>query len=145
MAEPTGDLTALRDRIEAIDRQLLALLADRLRVVEDVVAAKLAAASPFRDRAREELLLGRLRAHAVELGLDPHEIERLYRVVLDMSVAHQEASVRARDDAPLRITYQGVEGSFSHLAARRRYAGRTGGALLIGAGALTIASTRSSG
>ena len=134
MGEPTDDagLTTLRDRIEAIDRQLLALLADRLRVVEDVVAAKLAAASPFRDRAREELLLGRLRAHAVELGLDPHEIERLYRVVLDMSVAHQEASVRARDDAPLRVTYQGVEGSFSHLAARRRYAGRAGGALLVG-------------
>ena len=134
MGEPTDDggLTALRDRIEAIDRQLLGLLADRLRVVDAVVGAKLAAASPFRDRAREELLLGRLRGLAIELGLDPHEIERLYRVVLDMSVAHQEAAVRLRDDAPLRITYQGVEGSYSHLAARRRYAGRPGGALLVG-------------
>ncbi|HVV81973.1 MAG TPA: prephenate dehydratase [Kofleriaceae bacterium] len=134
MSEPSGaiDLAALRDRLEAIDRQILGLLRDRLQVVDAVVAAKLAAASPFRDRAREELLLGRLRAHAVELGLDPHEIERLYRVVLDMSVAHQEATVRARDDAPLRVTYQGVEGSFSHLAAQRRYAGRPGGAWLVG-------------
>ncbi len=134
MSEPTADggLTALRDRIEELDRRILGLLADRLRVVDAVVTAKLAAASPFRDRAREELLLGRLRAVAVELGLDPHEVERLYRVVLDMSVAHQEAAVRARDDAPLRITYQGVEGSYSHLAAQRRYAGRPGGALLLG-------------
>ena len=133
MAEPTdAGLGSLRDRIEAIDRQILSLLADRLRVVDAVVAAKLAAASPFRDRVREDLLLGRLRHLAVELGLDPHEVERLYRVVLDMSVAHQEASVRARDDAPLRVTYQGVEGSFSHLAAQRRYAGRAGGAWLIG-------------
>ena len=137
MAEPITPATdaglgSLRDRIEAIDRKLLGLLADRLRVVDAVVAAKLAAASPFRDRAREELLLGRLRAVAVELGLDPHEIERLYRVVLDMSVAHQEATVRARDDAPLRVTYQGVEGSFSHLACQRRYAGRPGGAMLVG-------------
>jgi glutamate synthase domain-containing protein 3 len=31
---------------------------------------------------------------------------------------------------PLRISYQGVEGSYSHLAAQRRYAGRPGGALL---------------
>ena len=125
-------LTGLRARIEALDGQILGLLADRLRIVDEVVTAKLHAASPFRDRAREELLLARLRATAVQLGLDPHEIERLYRVVLDMSVAHQEASVRARADLPLRITYQGVEGSYSHLAAQRRYGGRAGGALLTG-------------
>jgi chorismate mutase/prephenate dehydratase len=40
--------------------------------------------------------------------------------------------VRNRADAPLRIAYQGVEGSFSHIAAQRRYAGRAGGALLSG-------------
>jgi len=125
-------ITGLRARLEALDTQLLELLAARLRIVDEVVTAKLAAASPFRDRAREELLLSRLRATAAKLGLDPHEIERLYRVILDMSVAHQEASVRARADAPLRITYQGVEGSYSHLAAQRRYGGRDGGALLTG-------------
>lgn len=128
----TDELTALRARIEALDTEILGLLAERLRIVDDVVAAKLHAASPFRDRAREELLLARLRETAVSLGLDPHEIERLYRVVLDMSVAHQEASVRTRADAPLRVSYQGVEGSYSHLAAQRRYGGRAGGALLTG-------------
>jgi len=132
MTDPAATLGALRDRIDALDRQIIALLAERLRTVEEVAAAKLDAASPFRDRAREELLLVRLREHAAAAGVDPHEIERLYRVVLDMSVAHQEAAVRRREDAPLRITYQGVEGSYSHLAAQRCYAGRTGGALLMG-------------
>ncbi|HET9627151.1 MAG TPA: prephenate dehydratase [Kofleriaceae bacterium] len=126
------DLISLRDRIEAVDRQIIALLAERLEIVEDVAAAKLASASPFRDLAREDLLLQRLRATATEAGLDPHQIERLYRVVMDMSVAHQEATVRNRSDAPLRVVYQGVEGSYSHLAAQRRYAGRAGGALLTG-------------
>src|SRR6185503_18371798 len=130
MGEP--DLAQLRDRIEAVDRKIIALVAERLKIVEDVVAAKLAAASPFRDREREELLLQRLRGLAIEAGLDPHQVERLYRVVMDMSVAHQEATVRNRSDAPLRIAYQGVEGSYSHLAAQRRYAGRPGGALLTG-------------
>jgi chorismate mutase/prephenate dehydratase len=130
MAEP--DLAQLRDRIEAVDRKIIALVAERLKIVEDVVAAKLTAASPFRDREREDLLLQRLRRLAIDAGLDPHQIERLYRVVMDMSVAHQEATVRNRSDAPLRIAYQGVEGSFSHLAAQRRYAGRPGGALLSG-------------
>jgi chorismate mutase / prephenate dehydratase len=130
MAEP--DLAQLRDRIEAVDRKIIALVAERLKIVEDVVAAKLTAASPFRDREREDLLLQRLRKLAIDAGLDPHQVERLYRVVMDMSVAHQEATVRNRSDAPLRIAYQGVEGSFSHLAAQRRYAGRPGGALLSG-------------
>ena len=126
------DLTSLRDRIDAVDRQIIALLAERLAIVEDVALAKLAAASPFRDREREERLLLRLREHATAARLDPHQVERLYRVVMDMSVAHQEATMRDRPDAPLRITYQGVEGSYSHLAAQRRYGGRTGGALLAG-------------
>jgi chorismate mutase/prephenate dehydratase len=94
--------------------------------------AKLDAASPFRDRVRVERLLHRLREHATDAGIDPHQIERLYRVVMDMSVAHQEAAVRNRPDAPLRVAYQGVEGAYSHLAAQRRYAGREGGALLTG-------------
>jgi chorismate mutase / prephenate dehydratase len=128
----TSDLGSLRDRIEGVDRKILELLAERLAIVEDVVEAKLAAASPFRDRQREEILVGRLRAMAVELGLDPHQVERLYRVVMDMSVAHQEQHVRDRDDVPLRVAYQGVEGSYSHLAAQRRYAGCPGGVLLTG-------------
>ncbi|HEY1558444.1 MAG TPA: prephenate dehydratase [Kofleriaceae bacterium] len=126
------DLSTLRDRIDEVDRQIIALLAARMRIVEEVVMAKLDAASPFRDHEREERLLLALREKATAAGIDPHEIERLYRVVMDMSVAHQEAAVRNRPDAPLRIAYQGVEGSFSHLAAQRRYAGRAGGALLTG-------------
>ena len=115
-----------------MDRQIITLLAERLKIVEEVAAAKLASASPFRDREREELLLTRLREQGSAAGLDPHQVERLYRVVMDMSVAHQEATVRAREDVPLRIAYQGVEGSYSHLTAQRRYGGRTGGALLTG-------------
>jgi chorismate mutase/prephenate dehydratase len=126
------DLSALRDRIDHVDRQIIALIAERLRIVEEVAVAKLDAASPFRDREREERLLLRLRTHATAAGIDPHQIEALYRVVMDMSVAHQEATVRNRPDAPLRVSYQGVEGSYSHLSAQRRYGGRAGGALLTG-------------
>ena len=129
---PAPDLATLREQIEAVDRKIIELIAERLAIVEGVVEAKLAAASPFRDREREESLIGRLRAIAAEAAVDPHQIERLYRVVMDMSVAHQEQRVRDREDAPLRVTYQGVEGSYSHLAAQRRYAGRAGGALLTG-------------
>src|SRR5258706_4389831 len=126
------DISNLRDRIDAVDRQIIALIAERLHIVEEVALAKLDSASPFRDREREERLLLRLREHATKAGIDAHQIERLYRVVMDMSVAHQEAHIRSRPDVALRIAYQGVEGSYSHLTAQRRYGGRPGGALLGG-------------
>lgn len=129
---PAPDLASLRDRIEEVDRQIIALLAERLGIVAEVADAKLLLASPFRDREREEALIGRLRSLAVAAHLDPHQIERMYRVIMDMAVAHEEHSVRNRSEVPLRITYQGVEGSYSHLAAQRRYAGRPGGAMLTG-------------
>jgi chorismate mutase / prephenate dehydratase len=126
------ELTLLRDKIEGIDTRLLALLAERQSVVLDIVSAKLNNASPIRDHEREEALLLKLRQQASGLGLDPGHIERMYRVIMDMSVAHQEAAIRSRADTPLRVAYQGVEGSYSHLAAQRRYAGRPSGAALTG-------------
>ncbi len=130
MLEP--DLQALRDELESLDRRILELLRARMAVVERVAAAKLEAASPLRDRLREDHVLQRVRHTAAELDLDPHEIERLYRLLLEMSVARQQGYIAGLDSAPLRVAYQGVEGSNSHLAAQRRYGGRRGGALLAG-------------
>ena len=126
------DLQSLREAIEAIDHEILGQLCRRMSLVEEVATAKLKAAYPFRDHAREDQIIQRVRHAAVEQGLDPHEVERLYRVVLDMSVAHQKAHVRAITEVPLRVAYQGVEGSYSHLTAQRRYAGLPEGVLLEG-------------
>src|SRR5438445_8306496 len=126
------DLQTIREAIEAVDQEILALLKRRMALVEEVAHAKLESASPFRDRRREEQVLQRIRHLAAQMGLDAHEIERLYRQVMEMSVARQHAYIRGLESAPLRVTYQGVEGSFSHLTAQRRYAGRTGGVLLTG-------------
>lgn len=131
MAE-AGELQTIRERIEEVDHEILAALRRRMDLVERVVAAKLDGAFPLRDLPREEQILQRVRQAAVAEGLDPHEAERLYRVVLEMSVAHQKAHIRSLAQGPLRVAYQGVEGSYSHLAAQRRYAGRKEGALLTG-------------
>lgn len=128
----TFDLQGLREAIEQLDRRLIELLRERMALVERVAAAKLEQASPLRDRPREEHVLQRVRHAAVEAGIDAHEIERLYRLIMDMSVARQQGYLASLDSLPLRVAYQGVEGSNSHLAAQRRYAGRKGGALLTG-------------
>jgi chorismate mutase / prephenate dehydratase len=126
------DLQSLREALEGVDRELLAILKRRMGLVEEVAEAKLAGAFPFRDLLREEHVLQRVRHLAVEHQLDAHEVERLYRVVMEMSVARQQAHVRGLPTTPLRVAYQGVEGSYSHLTAQRRYGGRAGGALLSG-------------
>jgi chorismate mutase / prephenate dehydratase len=129
---PVRDLPTLREAIEAVDHELLHLLRRRMDLAEEVAGAKLAAASPFRDQLREDQILQRVRHFALEEGLDAREVERLYRVIMEMSVAHQITHVRSLATAPLRVAYQGVEGSYSHLAAQRRYASLPGGVLLEG-------------
>jgi chorismate mutase/prephenate dehydratase len=129
---PEPDLQALREAIEQVDGRLLDLLRERMALAERIARAKIDAASPFRDPAREDRVLQGVRARAVELGLDPHAVEALYRDILEMSIARQQAAIRSLDSAPLRVAYQGVEGSYSHLAAQRRYGGRAGGVLLDG-------------
>lgn len=126
------DLQGIRERIERVDHDILALLKQRMELVEAVARAKIETAAPFRDAQREEHVLQRVRHLAVELGLDAHAVEHLYRQIMEMSISHQQAFIHALEDAPLRVAYQGVEGAYSHLAAQRRYAGRTGGVLLTG-------------
>lgn len=126
------ELTNLREQIEALDRELVDVLRRRMDVVLPIAETKLDRASPFRDELREGVVFERVRAMAREAGLDPHRIEALYRVILDWSVARQQAYVRSRPTAPLRVAYQGVEGAYTHLAAQQRYAGSAAGALLTG-------------
>jgi chorismate mutase/prephenate dehydratase len=132
MADGRPDLQAIREAIERVDREILAALKRRMDLVEEVARAKIESAAPFRDRQREEQVIGRIRHAATELGLDAHEIERLYRDIMEMSIGHQQALVRSLEGVPLRVAYQGVEGSFSHLTAQRQYGGRDGGVLLTG-------------
>lgn len=126
------DLQGLREALENVDRQVLTLLSQRMTMVEKVAEAKIQTAYPFRDHGREELVLQRVRHLAVELDLDPHRVESLYQLIMEMSISHQQAHLQGMDDVALRVAYQGVEGAYSHLAAQRRYAGRSGGALLTG-------------
>lgn len=126
------DLQGAREAIEGVDREILERLKHRMELVDRVVQLKLDQAFPLRDPPREEHILQRVRHIAVELGLDAHEVERLYRQIMEMAIARQQEHVRSLADTPLRVAYQGVEGSYSHLSAQRRYAGRPGGALLTG-------------
>jgi chorismate mutase / prephenate dehydratase len=141
VSQPEHNLLTLRDQIDHLDQSIIASLAQRMKIVEAIAMAKLESASPLRDQSREDLVLQRLRGHAVSAGLDPMAIEQIYRAVMEMSVAHQESTIRALPNLPLRVGYQGVEGAYSHLAATRRYGARVGGAQLTGHSSFRAAAT----
>ncbi len=130
--ESGPDLQALREEIESIDRELMTLLRRRMECVEEVATEKVRTAYPFRDKEREDHVLQRVRQTAVEHGLDAHVMERLYRLIMEMSISHQQAFVHSLATVPLRVAYEGVEGSYSHLTAQRRYARWESGVLLTG-------------
>lgn len=116
-------LDSLRIRLDALDRRLIDDLAERQRVVSAVATLKNDPALPLRDVERERELLARVSALANEQGLDSYFIESLYRNILEHSVRYQAARQNTNGAAAVRIVaYQGVEGSYSHTAARSHFA-----------------------
>ena len=85
------DLKELRQQIDKIDCQILQLLANRMCLALDILAAKESAQQPLRDTAREEEVLQKIRSASEEIGLDPSFAVALYRLIIRQSVQHQTA------------------------------------------------------
>ena len=118
-------LDHLRDRLDATDRSLVDLLAERQRLVRDVASVKQDdRALPLYDPARERDLLGRVQRLAEEAGLDGYFASTVFRRILDHSVRVQAAEQRGAEPSGLRVAFQGEDGCYSHAAARRHLAGQ---------------------
>jgi chorismate mutase / prephenate dehydrogenase len=97
MATDDVTLDGLRQRVTDIDRQLIALVAERKHVSAEVARVKRATGYPTRDYERErEVILG-VRTMATELGVSPELAENLLRLLIRSSLTTQEQwSVAAR-------------------------------------------------
>ncbi len=96
---PPGDcpsMPALRAEIDALDRQLIDLLALRASYIDRAIELKSAAGLPARIPERVEQVVANARARAVAQGLDPDLAEDLWRRLIDWSIA-REARVIALD------------------------------------------------
>lgn len=88
--KPTS-LAELREQIDAVDRQVLELLSQRMRIVTEVANFKRHEKVEIHDGHREQQVLDARRALAIELGLDPAPIESIYRQILLASRDYQAA------------------------------------------------------
>jgi chorismate mutase / prephenate dehydratase len=120
-------LDDLRRRIDETDRRLLETLAERLRHVAEVGRLKSRGLPFLRDHARESALLAKVEAQAKALGLDAFRTTEIFREVIAMSVKAQEEALLDRRAAERslanahRVAFQGTEGAYSHIAARKYF------------------------
>ncbi len=123
----SDDLEKLRRALDTVDARLIQDLAERETLIAGVADFKIAKQRTLRDPAREAALLTKLVSHGRALGLDAYYVTRIFREVIDHAVRVQEdafADHKNPDRAELRswtIGYQGVEGSYSSLAAARHF------------------------
>ncbi len=128
------ELEDLREKITALDQQLLGMLAQRQQLTNDVARTKITHHIPVRDQQREEQLLIKLIKAGQSLNLDPHYITKLYQVIIEDSVLNQQVLLadwaNPENNRPLyRVAYLGDKGSYSYLATQK-YFGRKEGELM---------------
>ncbi|MCT4557497.1 MAG: chorismate mutase [Pelagimonas sp.] len=83
----------LRDAIDALDRDLVHLLAHRARFIDRAVVLKRENGWPARIPSRVEDVVANVRETAQHKGLDPDLIERLWRDLIDWSIAREAQSI----------------------------------------------------
>ena len=83
-------LDAYRASIDNIDAALVHLLAERFKITQAVGRYKADAGLPPADPAREDQQIARLRALAVESGLDPAFTEKFLRFIVDEVILHHK-------------------------------------------------------
>jgi chorismate mutase/prephenate dehydrogenase len=91
------NLDELRGHLDAMDRKLLQLIAERQATSREIARVKRTTGHPTRDYGRErEVILG-ARRQAAELGISPDVAETIMRLLIRSSLTTQErASVAAR-------------------------------------------------
>ncbi len=84
------NLQEIRERLSELDRQVLALVAERQRLSREVAEAKRAEGKATRDYTREREVLLQARATADSLGVSPALAEQVMRLLIRGSLTTQE-------------------------------------------------------
>ncbi|MCC5974086.1 MAG: chorismate mutase [Rubellimicrobium sp.] len=87
----------IRAGIDAVDAELVRLFAERARYIDRAVEVKARVNLPARISSRVEEVVANVRAHAEAEGLPPDLVEKLWRRLIDWSIAREE-TVLGKDD-----------------------------------------------
>ncbi len=85
-----AQLKALRDRLDLVDADLVALAAERQRIVSEIGRVKQGDGRQVRDFRREREVLDHVRRRAAQVELDPDLAEDLLKRLITASLTRQE-------------------------------------------------------
>jgi chorismate mutase len=85
-----AEIPKLRQKVDAIDDQILKALCERVKVCKAIGDAKKKQGKPVRDASRENEVYNRIREKGAQLGLNSSQVEAVYREIVNMCSAVQE-------------------------------------------------------
>jgi chorismate mutase/prephenate dehydratase len=112
-AASAPDLANIRDRIDAVDERIHALLNERARFAQQVGLSKAASGKAvdfYRPEREADVLRKALKRN--EGPLRDEEVARLFREIMSACLAQQE---------PLKVAFLGPEGTFSQAAVLKHF------------------------
>ncbi len=83
-------LSQLRQRLDDIDEQIIALIAERQFNVEQIGNVKLDTKSPTRDYGREKQVINHIRDFARQKNLNPDIAQKIFELIIETSLSKQE-------------------------------------------------------
>jgi chorismate mutase len=93
------DIKQLRKRVDEVDEQILRSLSQRAEICRSIGVVKDKHGMPIQDFPRENDVYAHIREKALEVGLNPSHVEAIYRQIVNMCGAVQEAkNVRNEDE-----------------------------------------------
>ena len=88
--EDIADMTALRARIDALDARLVAMLAERSRLIDRAAQIKARDGLPALIETRVEEVVDNVRMLGRDEGVDPDLAEGLWRLMMAHFIAQEE-------------------------------------------------------
>jgi isochorismate pyruvate lyase len=85
-----ANMAELREQIDLLDAELVALLARRAAFIDRAAELKLSLGQPARIKERIEQVIGNVRKRATAEGLDPELAEQVWRLVIEWSIRPEE-------------------------------------------------------
>ena len=86
----TDELEALRMQVDKVDDQILKALTERVQICREIGVVKKKRGVQVRDAARENSVFMEVKAKAVKSGLNPLQVEAVFREIVNMCSAVQE-------------------------------------------------------
>lgn len=119
-------ISVLRERISSVDKQLVSLFEERMKIVDDVASLKKQYGKDVLDAKREDAVIERAISQLKDKELSDAAAE-FFHALMDISKKNQRQAmqfenpslIKFSDVENARVAYLGIKGSYSYIASRQ--------------------------